>query len=68
MELKPIGAAAMLIEFFGSFALLVGFLTRPCSRFGHFMAMAIKGSLGTWVFLARRPGEGSGSSTAWRFF
>jgi putative oxidoreductase len=59
---KPIGAAAMFIEFFGSFALLVGFLTRPFALgLAIFMAMAIqKAHWEHGFFLARRPEEGSG--------
>jgi putative oxidoreductase len=59
---KPIGAAAMFIEFFGSFALLVGFLTRPFALgLAIFMAMAMhKAHWEYGFFLARRPEEGSG--------
>jgi putative oxidoreductase len=59
---KPIGATAMFIELFGSFALLVGFLTRPFALgLAIFMAMAIqKAHWEHGFFLARRPEEGSG--------
>jgi putative oxidoreductase len=59
---KPIGATAMFIELFGSFALLVGFLTRPFALgLAIFMAMAmLKAHWEYGFFLARRPGDGSG--------
>jgi putative oxidoreductase len=58
----PIGVVGMLTEFFGSFALLVGFLTRPFALgLAIFMAVAIwKAHWEYGFFLARRPGEGSG--------
>ena len=52
----------MSIEFFGCFALLTGFLTRPAA-FGLavFIATVIsKAHWGHGFFLARRPGEGNG--------
>jgi putative oxidoreductase len=59
---KPIGATAMFIELFGSFALLVGFLTRPFALgLAIFMWMAmLKAHWEYGFFLARRPGDGSG--------
>jgi putative oxidoreductase len=58
----PIGMVGMLTEFLGSFALLVGFLTRPFALgLAIFMAVAIwKAHWEHGFFLARRPGEGSG--------
>jgi putative oxidoreductase len=58
----PIGMIGMLTEFLGSFALLVGFLTRPFALgLAIFMAVAIwKAHWEYGFFLARRPGEGSG--------
>ena len=58
----PIGAIGIFTEFFGSFALLVGFLVRPLALgLVIFMAVAIwKAHWEHGFFLARRPGEGSG--------
>jgi putative oxidoreductase len=58
----PIGLVGMLTEFFGSFALLVGFLTRPAALgLAIFTAVALqKGHWQYGFFLARREGEGSG--------
>ena len=58
----PIGAIGIFTEFFGSFALLVGFLVRPFALgLVIFMAVAIwKAHWEHGFFLARRPGEGSG--------
>ena len=58
----PIGLLGVAIEFFGSVALLVGFLTRPFALgLAVFIAMAmLKSHVGHGFFLARRPGEGSG--------
>jgi putative oxidoreductase len=58
----PIGALGLFIEFFGSFALLIGFLTRPFALgLAVFIAIAMfKSHLGHGFFLARRPGEESG--------
>ena len=66
----PIGVVGMLTEFLGSFALLVGFLTRPFALgLAIFMWVAMQKAHWEYgFFLARRPGEGSGMSTAWRFF
>ncbi|MFQ5540209.1 MAG: DoxX family protein [Candidatus Binatia bacterium] len=59
---KPIGVIGILTEFFGSFALLVGFLTRPAALgLTIFILVAIqKAHWENGFFLARRPGEGSG--------
>jgi putative oxidoreductase len=56
------GVLGMAIEFFGAFAMLFGFLTRPFALgLALFIAMAIRMShWGHGFFLARRPGEGSG--------
>jgi putative oxidoreductase len=58
----PIGYLGMFTEFFGSFALLFGFLTRPFALgLAIFMAVAMqKAHWENGYFLARRPGEGSG--------
>ncbi len=58
----PIGAIGIFTEFFGSFALLVGFLVRPFALgLVIFMAVAIwKAHWEHGFFLARRPEEGSG--------
>ncbi len=58
----PIGAIGVLTEFFGSFALLAGFLVRPVALgLTIFMAVAIwKAHWGNGFFLARGPGQGSG--------
>jgi len=58
----PIGALGLFIEFFGSFALLIGFLTRPFALgLAVFIATAMfKSHWGHGFFLARRPGEASG--------
>lgn len=58
----PVGLLGVSIEFFGSLALLVGFLTRPFA-FGLavFIAIAmLKSHVQHGFFLARHPGEGSG--------
>ena len=58
----PISHVGMFVEFFGSFAMLLGFLTRPFALgLVIFMAVAIeRAHLEHGYFLARRPGEGSG--------
>jgi len=58
----PIGVIGMFTEFFGSFAMLLGFLTRPFALgLAIFMTVAIqKAHWEHGFFLARRPGEGSG--------
>jgi putative oxidoreductase len=58
----PMGALGLFIEFFGSFALLTGFLTRPFALgLAIFIATAmLKSHWGHGFFLARRPGEASG--------
>ena len=58
----PIGALGLFIEFFGSFALLTGCLTRPFALgLAVFIAIAmLKSHWGHDFFLARRPGEASG--------
>jgi putative oxidoreductase len=59
---RTIGTIGMLTEFLGSFALLVGFLTRPFAL-GLVIFMAVAIEKAHWehgFFLARRPGEGSG--------
>ena len=58
----PISMLGMFIEFFGSFALLIGFLTRPFAL-GLVVFMAVAMQKAHWehgFFLARRPGDGSG--------
>ncbi len=58
----PLGVVGIFTEFFGSFALLVGFLTRPFAL-GLVIFMAVAIQKAHWehgFFLARRPGEGSG--------
>src|ERR1041385_3224423 len=59
---RAIGTIGMLTEFLGSFALALGFLTRPFALgLVIFMAVAIqKAHLEHGFFLARRPGEGGG--------
>lgn len=57
-----ISLIGIFIEFFGSFALLVGFLTRPFAL-GLAVFMAVAMQKAHWqhgFFLARKPGEGSG--------
>lgn len=58
----PIGALGLFIEFFGCFALLIGFLTRPFALgLVLFIATAMyKSHLGHGFFLARRPGDAGG--------
>jgi putative oxidoreductase len=58
----PIGALGLFIEFFGAFALLTGFLTRPFALgLALFIAIAMfKSHVQHGFFLARRPGEHSG--------
>ena len=58
----PIGALGLFIEFFGSFALLIGFLTRPFALgLALFIGIAmLKSHVQHGFFLARRPGEHSG--------
>jgi putative oxidoreductase len=58
----PISMLGMFVEFFGSFALLIGFLTRPFAL-GLAIFMAVAMQKAHWehgFFLARRPGDGSG--------
>ena len=58
----PIGALGVFIEFFGSLALLIGFLTRPFA-FGLalFIGISLIKSKAQHCFLqGRRPGEHSG--------
>ena len=58
----PISMLGMFVEFFGSFALLIGFLTRPFAL-GLAVFMAVAMQKAHWehgFFLARRPGDGSG--------
>jgi putative oxidoreductase len=59
---QPIGAVGVSTEFFGSFAMLAGFLTRPFALgLAIFMAVAIwKAHWRNGFFLARRQGEGNG--------
>ena len=59
---QPLGAVGICTEFFGSFAMLVGFLTRPFGLgLAIFMAVAIrKAHWKNGLFLARRAGEGNG--------
>jgi putative oxidoreductase len=59
---RPIGALGIFTEFFGSFAMLVGFLTRPFALgLAIFMAVAIwKAHWKNGFFLAHRGGEGNG--------
>ena len=56
------GAMGLAIEFFGAFAMLLGFLTRPFALgLATFIASALVLShWGHGFFLARRPGEASG--------
>jgi putative oxidoreductase len=58
----PIGALGLFIEFFGSFALLTGFLTRPFALgLALFIGIAMLKSHARYgFFLARRPDEHSG--------
>lgn len=58
----PIGALGLFIEFFGSLALLIGFLTRPFALgLALFIVIAmLKSHVKHGFFLARRPGEHSG--------
>jgi putative oxidoreductase len=58
----PIGALGLFIEFFGSLALLTGFLTRPFALgLALFIGIAMfKSHVQHGFFLARRPGEHSG--------
>ncbi len=58
----PIGVIGVLTEFFGSIALLVGFLVRPAALgLAIFMAVAIqKSHWGNGFFLGRGQGGGSG--------
>jgi putative oxidoreductase len=58
----PIGALGLFIEFFGSLALLIGFLTRPFALgLALFIVIAMfKSHIRHGFFLARRPGEHSG--------
>ncbi|HEY3302205.1 MAG TPA: DoxX family protein [Candidatus Binatia bacterium] len=59
---RPIGAIGIFTEFFGSFAMLFGFLTRPFALgLAIFMAVAIwKAHWKNGFFLAHRGGEGNG--------
>jgi len=56
----PIGMVGMLTEFLGSFALLVGFLTRPFALgAGHFYGGGdLEGSLGIWFLFGASPRRG----------
>ena len=56
------GAMGLVIEFFGAFSMLLGFLTRPFALgLAAFIAMAmVMSHWGNGFFLARRPGEASG--------
>jgi len=58
----PIGVIGVLTEFFGSFALFLGFLTRPAALgLTIFMAVAMqKSHWGNGFFLGRGQGGGSG--------
>ena len=58
----PIGVIGVLTEFFGSFALLAGFLVRPAALgLAIFMAVAMqKSHWGNGFFLGRGQGGGSG--------
>jgi putative oxidoreductase len=58
----PVGALGLFIEFFGSFALFTGFLTRPFALgLALFISIAmLKSHARHGFFLARRPGEHSG--------
>ena len=58
----PIGALGLFIEFFGSLALLIGFLTRPFALgLALFIIIAmLKSHARHGFFLARRPGDASG--------
>jgi putative oxidoreductase len=59
---RVIGTIGMLTEFLGSFALLVGFLTRPFAL-GLVIFMAVAIQKAHWehgFFLAHRSGQGSG--------
>ncbi len=58
----PIGAVGIFTEVFGSFAMLLGFLTRPFALgLAIFMAVAIwKAHWKSGFFLAHRGGEGNG--------
>ena len=58
----PIGALGLFIEFFGSLALLIGFLTRPFALgLALFIGIAmLKSHAKHGFFLARRPGDASG--------
>ena len=58
----PIGAIGVFIEFFGSFALLVGFLTRPIALgLVIFMWVAMrKAHWGNGFFMQQGPGSASG--------
>lgn len=58
----PIGMVGIFWEFFGSLAVLVGFLTRPAAL-GLVIFMAVAIQKAHWqhgFFLARRQGEGNG--------
>jgi putative oxidoreductase len=59
---RPIGALGIFTEFFGSFAMLLGFVTRPFALgLAIFMAVAIwKAHWKNGFFLAHRGGEGNG--------
>ena len=59
---SPIGALGLFIEFFGCFAVLTGFLTRPFALgLALFIGIAmLKSHWGHGFFLARRPDEHSG--------
>ena len=59
---RPIGALGIFTEFFGSFAMILGFLTRPFALgLAIFMAVAIwKAHWKNGFFLAHRAGGGNG--------
>lgn len=58
----PVGLLGVFIEVIGSFALLIGFLTRPFALgLALFVGIALlKSHVGHGFFLARRPGEHNG--------
>ena len=58
----PLGVIGVLTEFFGSFALLAGFLVRPAALgLAIFMAVALqKAHWGNGFFLGRGQGGGGG--------
>jgi putative oxidoreductase len=66
----PVGALGLFIEFFGSLALLIGFLTRPFALgLALFIIIAmLKSHARHGFFLARRPGEASGIEYTFALF